>query len=71
VNADTTRNADVRVVGETIAEVGSGLRPSFGARSTSGDVMKPGIALWLHQSAANGGKQRHKRRSKIGGFYER
>jgi dihydropyrimidinase len=32
VNADGVREADVRIVGETIAEVGSGLRPGAGAR---------------------------------------
>jgi dihydropyrimidinase len=32
VNADGVREADVRIVGETIAEVGSGLKPAPGAR---------------------------------------
>lgn len=37
VNADGIRDADVRVVGERIAEIGAGLRPGAGARVIEAD----------------------------------
>lgn len=44
VNADGIRNVDVRVVGETIAEIGPNLRPSVGAQviEASGKLVMPG-----------------------------
>src|SRR5687767_15510686 len=44
VNADGVRTADVRIVGETIAEVGTGLRPGTGARviEAGGRLVMPG-----------------------------
>ncbi|MEX2285178.1 MAG: amidohydrolase family protein [Gemmatimonadota bacterium] len=44
VNADGARTADVRVVGETIAEIGTGLRPGTGARviEAAGRLIMPG-----------------------------
>lgn len=44
VNADAVRNADVRITGETITEVGANLRPSAGARiiDASGRLVLPG-----------------------------
>ena len=44
VNADGVREADVRIVGETIAEVGSGLKPAPGARviEAAGRLVVPG-----------------------------
>ena len=44
VNADGIRNADVRVTGETIAEVGANLRPSANARiiDAGGNLVLPG-----------------------------
>ena len=44
VNADTERDADVRIAGDTIAEVGANLRPSAGARiiDAPGRLVLPG-----------------------------
>lgn len=44
VNADAERTADVRIVGETITEVGAGLRPGPGARiiNAAGRLVLPG-----------------------------
>src|SRR5262245_52054734 len=44
VNADGIRDADIRVVGETIAEVGPGLTPGAGARviEAAGKLVMPG-----------------------------
>src|SRR5262245_27892669 len=51
VNAEGVRNADLRIVGETIAEIGSGLRPGAGARVIEGHdrlVMPGGIDPHTH-----------------------
>ena len=44
VNANGVRDADVRMVGETIAEIGVGLRPSAGSRviEAAGRLVLPG-----------------------------
>src|SRR5687767_15608001 len=44
VNADGARDADVRIVGETIAEVGANLRPPANARiiDATGKLVLPG-----------------------------
>ena len=44
VNASGIRDADIRVVGETIAEIGVGLRPNAGARviEAAGRLIMPG-----------------------------
>jgi len=44
VNADGAQVADVRVVGETIAEIGRGLRPGTNARvlDATGKLLMPG-----------------------------
>jgi dihydropyrimidinase len=44
VNADGSRDADVRIVGETIAEIGTGLRPGPDARviEAGGQLVLPG-----------------------------
>lgn len=44
VNADGTRDADLRITGETITEIGSGLRPGTGARviDATGRLVLPG-----------------------------
>jgi dihydropyrimidinase len=44
VNANGVREVDVRVVGETIAEIGAGLRPAVGSRviEAAGRILLPG-----------------------------
>ncbi len=44
VNVDGIRDIDVRIVGDIIAEIGSGLRPGFGSRviDAAGRLLLPG-----------------------------
>jgi cytosine/adenosine deaminase-related metal-dependent hydrolase len=57
VNADGVRKADIRVVGETIAEVATGLRSGAGARvieATGKLVMPGGVDPHTHMSPGYG-----------------